>query len=153
MRIIRLPLALPRRSSNLPGHSNGHGRVHCVPIWSCSAGGLPCRRHSRATRCALTAPFHPYLRVSCETQFGGLFSVALSVASPRLAVSQPAARRSSDFPRCPKTPRSSGSLHASDRTECRKGKFFVVNDCCFSHLQRMSAGRHQNFSRLLSSEK
>ena len=30
---------------------------------------------------------------------GGLFSVALSVASPRLAVSQPAARRSSDFPR------------------------------------------------------
>jgi len=31
-------------------------------------------------------------------QFGGLFSVALSVASPRLAVSQPAARWSSDFP-------------------------------------------------------
>src|SRR5687768_12963914 len=61
MRIIHLPLALLRRSSNLPGHSNGHGRVHCVPIWSCSAGGLPCRRHSRATRCALTAPFHPYL--------------------------------------------------------------------------------------------
>jgi hypothetical protein len=30
---------------------------------------------------------------------GGLFSVALSVASPRLAVSQPAARESSDFPR------------------------------------------------------
>jgi len=30
--------------------------------------------------------------------FGGLFSVALSVVSPRLAVSQPAARRSSDFP-------------------------------------------------------
>src|SRR5436305_9570527 len=29
---------------------------------------------------------------------GGLFSVALSVASPRLAVSQPAARGSSDFP-------------------------------------------------------
>src|SRR5436190_16482941 len=32
------------------------------PIWSCSAGGLPCRRRSRGTRCALTAPFHPYLR-------------------------------------------------------------------------------------------
>ena len=31
-------------------------------------------------------------------RFGGLFSVALSVALPRLAVSQPAARRSSDFP-------------------------------------------------------
>src|SRR6266568_2307310 len=31
-------------------------------------------------------------------RFGGLFSVALSVALPRLAVNQPAARRSSDFP-------------------------------------------------------
>jgi hypothetical protein len=34
-----------------------------------------------------------------EHRIGGLFSVALSVASPLLAVSQPAARRSSDFPR------------------------------------------------------
>jgi hypothetical protein len=33
-----------------------------------------------------------------RSEAGGLFSVALSVASPRLAVSQPAARRSSDFP-------------------------------------------------------
>src|SRR4051812_32959580 len=41
------------------------GRERAVPrfpIWSCSAGGLPCRRRSRGTRCALTAPFHPYLR-------------------------------------------------------------------------------------------
>ena len=36
----------------------------------------------------------------CDAEaIGGLFSVALSVASPRLAVSQPAARESSDFPR------------------------------------------------------
>jgi len=41
--------------------SNGNGRFHRFPIWSCSAGGLPCRRRSRGTRCALTAPFHPYL--------------------------------------------------------------------------------------------
>jgi len=34
-----------------------------------------------------------------DEAIGGLFSVALSVASPRLAVSQPAARESSDFPR------------------------------------------------------
>src|SRR5438270_663956 len=39
--------------------SNGNGRFHRFPIWSCSAGGLPCRRRSRGTRCALTAPFHP----------------------------------------------------------------------------------------------
>ena len=42
--------------------SNGNGRFHRFPIWSCSAGGLPCRRRSRGTRCALTAPFHPCLR-------------------------------------------------------------------------------------------
>ena len=40
---------------------NGNGRFHRFPIWSCSAGGLPCRRRSRGTRCALTAPFHPCL--------------------------------------------------------------------------------------------
>src|SRR5712691_6220360 len=41
---------------------NGNGLFHRFPIWSCSAGGLPCRRRSRGTRCALTAPFHPCLR-------------------------------------------------------------------------------------------
>ena len=29
------------------------------PIWPCSRWGLPCRRLLPATRCALTAPFHP----------------------------------------------------------------------------------------------
>ena len=32
-----------------------------VPIWSCSRWGLPCRWMLPSTRCALTAPFHPYL--------------------------------------------------------------------------------------------
>src|SRR5438067_11553681 len=45
-------------------------------------------------------------------RFGGLFSVALSVALPRLAVSQPAARRSSDFPPLRQAQgRSSDPLH------------------------------------------
>src|SRR5204862_5818436 len=35
--------------------NDGNGRFHRFPIWSCSAGGLPCRRRSRGTRCALTA--------------------------------------------------------------------------------------------------
>jgi len=30
------------------------------PIWPCSGWGLPCRRVLPPTRCALTAPFHPY---------------------------------------------------------------------------------------------
>src|SRR4051812_7635083 len=50
---------------------------------------------SPAERCALTAPFHPY---PFPYGIGRYLSVALSVASPRLAVSEHAARRSSDFP-------------------------------------------------------
>src|SRR5579863_3200310 len=46
-------------------------------------------------RCALTAPFHPYRPL----RTGGLFSVALSFESPRLAVSPHPALRSPDFPR------------------------------------------------------
>ena len=37
------------------------GSHHRRPIWSCSERGLPCRRLLPAARCALTAPFHPYL--------------------------------------------------------------------------------------------
>jgi hypothetical protein len=52
---------------------------------------------SPGERCALTTPFHP-----CQTRSpmpGGLFSVALSFESPRLAVNQHPAHRSPDFPR------------------------------------------------------
>ena len=61
---------------------------------------------------------------------GGLFSVALSVASPRLAVSQPAARRSSDFPRSRKC--ETAILRSAPRREDNRreeGKFLQVNDC------------------------
>ena len=55
-------------------------------------------------------------------QFGGLFSVALSVAFPRLDVIQPAARWSSDFPPRPSTKlraqRSSDPLHTCSLTGC-----------------------------------
>ncbi len=34
-------------------------KTACFPIWSCSEWGLPCHQLS-LTRCALTAPFHPY---------------------------------------------------------------------------------------------
>ena len=37
------------------------GPRHCIPIWPCSEWGLPCRRVLPPARCALTAPFHPYL--------------------------------------------------------------------------------------------
>ena len=72
---IPLGYASPRTSSDLPGSSCGHTRRS--PIRSCSGWGLPCRSVLPPARCALTAPFHPYLPFPA----GGLFSVALSVGS------------------------------------------------------------------------
>jgi len=37
------------------------GQRHRFPIWSCSGWGLPCHKVLPLVRCALTAPFHPYL--------------------------------------------------------------------------------------------
>ena len=37
-----------------------HGPCLRIPIWSCFWWGLPCRELLPDTRCALTAPFHPY---------------------------------------------------------------------------------------------
>ena len=48
-----------------------------------------------------------------EAGRGGIFSVALSVALPRLDVIQPAARRSSDFPLPPALPPCGGLLAAA----------------------------------------
>src|SRR5690606_27406384 len=39
------------------------------PIWPCSRWGLPCRRVLPPTRCALTAPFHPYQRLAALRRF------------------------------------------------------------------------------------
>jgi hypothetical protein len=64
----------------------------------CSGWGLPSRTGHPVRWCALTAPFHPCL-CGPEPAIGGLFSVALSCGSPRLAVSQHPALRSPDLPR------------------------------------------------------
>jgi len=37
------------------------GPHHGTPIWPCSGRGLPCHALLPGARCALTAPFHPYL--------------------------------------------------------------------------------------------
>ena len=66
--IIPLGSVSPQTSSDLPGSACGFRWKHSVlrllsgfPIWSCSRWGLPCRRMLPPARCALTAPFHPYL--------------------------------------------------------------------------------------------
>jgi hypothetical protein len=83
--IIRLGDALPRHSSDLPGRlANRAGsldRDACAPQFIrpylvLLRVGFAMQRSLLNARCALTAPFHPYLLR------GGIFSVALSVGQP-----------------------------------------------------------------------
>ena len=73
------------------------GTHHRIPIWSCSERGLPCHELLPAMRCALTAPFHPYLP-ALTANIGGLLSAALSVGFRLPGVTWHPARRSPDFP-------------------------------------------------------
>ena len=93
--VIPLGAASPLRSSSLPGDTAGRGIVSLfglAPGGVCRAGPLP------DSRCALTAPFHPY-HARLATPFGGLLSVALSVGSRRPGVTWHRALWSPDFPR------------------------------------------------------
>ena len=81
-------------SSNTPDLNVGHAIRD--PIWSCSGWSLPCRILLPATRCALTAPFHPYqLR---RVLAGGLLSAALVVGLRRPGVTWHPTLWSPDFP-------------------------------------------------------
>ena len=57
-------------SSNLP--ASRAGRTYWRPIWSCSGWSLPCHKLLPVARCALTAPFHPYL---CCKQPSAVYSL------------------------------------------------------------------------------
>ena len=101
---IHLGRTSPCASSDLPGSPCGQQertrRPARFPIWSCSRWGLPCRRMLPPARCALTAPFHPYLpRPVCTCRdIGGLLSVALSVGSRPPGITWHLALWSPDFP-------------------------------------------------------
>ena len=80
-------------SSNLPG-SLERAALNRSSIWSCSGWGLPCRpchqdRGELLPRLFTLTPRKPR---------GGMFSVALSLGSPPVAVSDHPALWSSDFP-------------------------------------------------------
>jgi len=92
--IIRLGQSLLIGSSNLPVPNAG--RAIWEPIWSCSGWSLPCRLLLPETRCALTAPFHPYQ--PAQEQAGGLLSAALVVGSRRPDVIWHPTLWSPDFP-------------------------------------------------------
>src|SRR6266545_4673103 len=92
--VICLGWPSPVTSSSLPAASGaplgsaglvGAGRTS-PPIWPCSDWGLPCRSLLPGARWALTPPFHPYPSPASRPVPGGLFSVALSVASRRPGV-------------------------------------------------------------------
>ena len=74
---------------DLPGRRRGNPPC-AAPIRSCSRWGLPRPATLPPPRCALTAPFHPYLarRALRHIGRGGLLSVALSLGSPPPAVSR-----------------------------------------------------------------
>jgi len=74
------------------------GPRFCLPIWSCFEWGLPCHEVLPPARCALTAPFHPYLPTPLTVGAGGIFSAALSVGSRPPGVTWHPALRSPDFP-------------------------------------------------------
>ena len=113
---IHLGRTSPCASSDLPGspceQQERTRRPARFPIWSCSRWGLPCRRMLPPARCALTAPFHPYLpRPVCTCHdIGGLLSVALSVGSRPPGITWHLALWSPDFPPRRETQRLPGRL-------------------------------------------
>ena len=82
-----------------------------------------------------------------RSKFGGLFSVALSVASPRLAVSQPAARESSDFPRRLAAPRSSSPLHTGVGNRIGGGSFRRLSSLSRRRREARNAAGRRRISR------
>jgi len=95
--IIPLGQQLPAASSDTTRERRA-GYSCCSPIWSCSGWGLPSFPGHPGNWWALTSPFHPYPRNA-----GGIFSVALSLGLPPVAVSDHPALWSSDFPPVRKT--------------------------------------------------
>ena len=73
----------------------------CLPIWSCSRGGLPCHPRYRGRGALLPHHFTLTWRQGEPDAIGGLLSVALSVGSRRPGVTWPLALRSPDFPPSP----------------------------------------------------
>lgn len=91
-------------SNDLPG--SGAGRRLVLPYSIFLQVGFTLPALSPGPRCALTAPFHPCRPHPEGSGVGGLFSVALSLASRPVAVSNHPDPWSPDFPPPGKTPRA-----------------------------------------------
>jgi len=100
---IRLGQLLPAGSSSLPESCGGASRaacdgLHSTPIWPYSGGGFACRPCHQGSRCALTAPFHPYPAIAARRYVFCATLPERARARP-VAVSDPPALWSPDFPR------------------------------------------------------
>jgi hypothetical protein len=122
----RLERPYPKDSDEQPLDA---ARASRLPMWSCSRWGLP--RPSDHAAAGELVPHHFTLTGGCRRYV----SVALSLGSPPLGVTQHPALRSSDFPRTDPS--------ARDRPACLDARVYseigqVVNA---SHLNRSSSGR------------
>ena len=91
--VISLGWLSPATSCGLPAARTARDRASLL-IWPCSDWGLPCH-----DRCRPRGGLLPHLFTLTPWIGGGLFSVALSVASRRPGVTWQSALWSSDFPR------------------------------------------------------
>ena len=94
-RTISLGSTLLRTSCSLPGTQVE--RAAPRPCLALLRVGFSMRLPLPEARCALTAPFHPYL-CPLTRAIGGLLSVALSIGFRRPGVTRHPALWSSDFP-------------------------------------------------------
>ena len=107
--IIPLAPTLLAGSSNLPGDFR-RAAINRLPIWSCSVRGLACHACCQARGGLLPHHFTLTLRLGVDAfrhrrlAQGGIFSVPLSVGSPRPGVTRRTALWSSDFPLPPALP-------------------------------------------------
>ena len=97
-----------------------------VPIRSCSGRGLPSRRFLQNGRCALTAPFHPYLPDGRRFVLCGAFPRPLPAGRALPGVLP---RWSPDFPQGGEPPRGrlGTRLTASDVVACKRAVKSVSN--------------------------
>ena len=138
----------------------GVGPTHRFPIWSCTRWGLSCRLVSPPPRCALTAPFHPChpdgsdrTRRPDGPEFGGLFSVTLSLARGYGAPA-PSPRTGGRYPPpCPVVFGLSCPRHAGGRPPDHSFLHYTAGRqvwrrvAGFSGCMRMSAGKSARSKR------
>ena len=140
-------VALPPTDASVRRRGAPVKETPCLPTRPCSRWGLPCRPRYRGRGGLLPHPFTltarvPRLSARCED--GGLFSVALSSASPPPGVTRHRTLWSSDFPLAPVafTPAASDRLFDFDAATL-SGPARRLH----RHPEPVALERHRDFAR------